>query len=199
MPERLPWNCKSRFNFKGGGSNSDNSFRFVPNSQGNDKCKECKNYQDGPYCVGKCPPFKYPDEEGSCQLCHPDCDLQFGCTGPGKHVGIGGCTACKLHQPLDTLSINSSVGGFTCISPKRGCFPGYYRSYSAFNSSHHKRKKPVYLHVSACLSTSFSFWYKYGLSFEGLHKMPPTMPRVLWGWSILLRVLFQVFTRGKVR
>ncbi|XP_075442878.1 epidermal growth factor receptor [Ascaphus truei] len=58
-------------------------------------CSRCAHFQDGPYCVKTCPAgfmgenetliWKYPDEAGLCQLCHPECNL--GCKGPG----IAGC------------------------------------------------------------------------------------------------------------
>ncbi|CAH2283133.1 epidermal growth factor receptor isoform X2 [Pelobates cultripes] len=64
---------------------------------GPDTCTKCAHYNDGPYCVRTCPAgipgendtliWKYADEAGVCQLCHPECKM--GCKGPG----IAGCPA----------------------------------------------------------------------------------------------------------
>ncbi|KAM4705113.1 epidermal growth factor receptor [Rhinophrynus dorsalis] len=62
---------------------------------GPDECNKCLHYKDGENCVKYCPSgipgenstliWKYPDEAGFCQFCHPDCKI--GCQGPG----IEGC------------------------------------------------------------------------------------------------------------
>uniref|UniRef100_A0A8C7X7H3 Receptor protein-tyrosine kinase n=1 Tax=Oryzias sinensis TaxID=183150 RepID=A0A8C7X7H3_9TELE len=54
-------------------------------------CAKCANFQDGLYCVSRCPQgvpgeddtlvWKYADERNVCQLCHKNCTQ--GCTGPG--------------------------------------------------------------------------------------------------------------------
>ncbi|XP_035993653.1 receptor tyrosine-protein kinase erbB-3b [Fundulus heteroclitus] len=57
---------------------------------GADGCTACANLQDGPYCMSSCPSgvndghrgliFKYPNREGYCEPCHPNCTQ--GCLGP---------------------------------------------------------------------------------------------------------------------
>lgn len=58
---------------------------------GADECVACSNFQDGPFCMSSCPTgvndgqkgliFKYPNREGHCEPCHPNCTQ--GCSGPG--------------------------------------------------------------------------------------------------------------------
>ena len=68
--------------------------------QGPAACDACVNAKDGVTCVTECPPCKYRDENGLCQRCHPncgkktDCTGSAQCTGPGSHLGLGGCTEC---------------------------------------------------------------------------------------------------------
>uniref|UniRef100_S4RBI1 receptor protein-tyrosine kinase n=1 Tax=Petromyzon marinus TaxID=7757 RepID=S4RBI1_PETMA len=50
---------------------------------GPDNCTRCRNYREGPHCVGFCPEgvpgesgeliYKYPDEDGVCHPCHYNC------------------------------------------------------------------------------------------------------------------------------
>eukprot|EP00062_Callorhinchus_milii_P012589 gi/632959785/ref/XP_007895819.1/ PREDICTED: epidermal growth factor receptor isoform X2 [Callorhinchus milii] len=57
---------------------------------GNERCKVCANFKDGPRCVKSCPTgilgenntvvWKYADENKNCQTCHLNCSQ--GCTGP---------------------------------------------------------------------------------------------------------------------
>ncbi|MED6247182.1 hypothetical protein ATANTOWER_032537 [Ataeniobius toweri] len=57
---------------------------------GADDCVACTNLQDDPYCMSSCPSgvndghrgliFKYPNKEGRCEPCHPNCTQ--GCLGP---------------------------------------------------------------------------------------------------------------------
>ncbi|KAK7884303.1 hypothetical protein WMY93_027426 [Mugilogobius chulae] len=59
---------------------------------GADECEACNNFKDGPFCMSSCPAgvndgqkgmiFKYPNREGHCESCHPNCTQ--GCSGPGK-------------------------------------------------------------------------------------------------------------------
>uniref|UniRef100_A0A3Q2Q475 Receptor protein-tyrosine kinase n=1 Tax=Fundulus heteroclitus TaxID=8078 RepID=A0A3Q2Q475_FUNHE len=69
------------------------SLRFSPTFfllKGADGCTACANLQDGPYCMSSCPSgvndghrgliFKYPNREGYCEPCHPNCTQ--GCLGP---------------------------------------------------------------------------------------------------------------------
>jgi len=60
-------------------------------SQGAEHCSSCRSYKDGPYCVSSCPDLKYPDTDGVCRPCHPNCR---GCTGSSDELGPGGCLAC---------------------------------------------------------------------------------------------------------
>ncbi|XP_033826025.1 receptor tyrosine-protein kinase erbB-3b [Periophthalmus magnuspinnatus] len=58
---------------------------------GADECEACINFKDGPFCMSSCPAgvndgqkgliFKYPNREGLCEACHPNCTQ--GCSGPG--------------------------------------------------------------------------------------------------------------------
>lgn len=51
--------------------------------QGPGNCTKCAHFIDGPHCVKHCPAgivgendtliWKYADENGVCQLCHPNC------------------------------------------------------------------------------------------------------------------------------
>lgn len=57
---------------------------------GADECVVCSNFKDGPFCMASCPTgvndgqkgliFKYPNREGHCESCHPNCTQ--GCSGP---------------------------------------------------------------------------------------------------------------------
>uniref|UniRef100_A0A3B4ARP3 receptor protein-tyrosine kinase n=1 Tax=Periophthalmus magnuspinnatus TaxID=409849 RepID=A0A3B4ARP3_9GOBI len=50
---------------------------------GADECEACINFKDGPFCMSSCPAgvndgqkgliFKYPNREGHCEACHPNC------------------------------------------------------------------------------------------------------------------------------
>lgn len=55
-----------------------------PTPQDADQCVACAHYKDGQQCVRRCPSgvkvdasfvpiWKYPDEEGVCQLCPTNC------------------------------------------------------------------------------------------------------------------------------
>ncbi|XP_010727531.3 epidermal growth factor receptor [Larimichthys crocea] len=58
---------------------------------GSENCTKCANFQDGLFCVSRCPQgvlgeddmlvWKYADERKVCQLCHKNCTQ--GCSGPG--------------------------------------------------------------------------------------------------------------------
>lgn len=58
---------------------------------GADECVACISFRDGPFCMSSCPAgvndgqkgliFKYPNKEGHCESCHPNCTQ--GCSGPG--------------------------------------------------------------------------------------------------------------------
>ncbi|XP_007556641.1 receptor tyrosine-protein kinase erbB-3b isoform X1 [Poecilia formosa] len=79
---------------------------------GADECVACSNLQDGPYCMSSCPAgvldehrgliFKYPNKEGHCEPCHPNCT--HGCVGPGLNDckisgGSGQITGIALAVP----------------------------------------------------------------------------------------------------
>ncbi|XP_027876866.1 receptor tyrosine-protein kinase erbB-3b [Xiphophorus couchianus] len=79
---------------------------------GADECVACSNLQDGPYCMSSCPSgvfdehrgliFKYPNKEGHCEPCHPNCTQ--GCVGPGLNDckisgGSGQITGIALAVP----------------------------------------------------------------------------------------------------
>jgi len=84
-----------------------------------DKCDDCRNARDGPYCVAQCPSSKYRDENGVCQLCHPNCE--DGCTGPRNMVGRQACNSCGLVEFSDDSEISS------CLSPESNCSDGFYK------------------------------------------------------------------------
>lgn len=56
---------------------------FSSSVQGSANCTKCANFQDGLYCVHRCPQgmpgeddtlvWKYPDVNNVCQLCHKNC------------------------------------------------------------------------------------------------------------------------------
>ncbi|XP_053324168.1 epidermal growth factor receptor-like isoform X1 [Spea bombifrons] len=75
---------------------------------GQEDCTKCSHYKDGPYCVQSCPSgilgendtliWKYPDHNGVCQHCHPECKM--GCEG----AGTAGC-------PLPLSKVASIAAG----------------------------------------------------------------------------------------
>ncbi|XP_066511540.1 epidermal growth factor receptor-like isoform X1 [Hoplias malabaricus] len=83
-------------------------------SPGPDGCVECANVKDGPHCVSRCPQgipgekdtliWKYPDSNGECQLCHPNCTQ--GCTGPD----LKECRDFKSNSGLSVIAAGV-VGG----------------------------------------------------------------------------------------
>ncbi|KAM9719570.1 epidermal growth factor receptor [Menidia menidia] len=66
---------------------------------GPENCTKCANFQDGLFCVSRCPQgvpgeddtvvWKFADEKRVCQLCHKNCTQ--GCSGPG----LEGCNIKK--------------------------------------------------------------------------------------------------------
>uniref|UniRef100_A0A665W094 Receptor protein-tyrosine kinase n=1 Tax=Echeneis naucrates TaxID=173247 RepID=A0A665W094_ECHNA len=64
--------------------------------QGSGNCTKCANFQDGLFCVPRCPQgvpgegdalvWKYADEMKVCQLCHKNCTQ--GCMGPVNAIKI---------------------------------------------------------------------------------------------------------------
>lgn len=90
--------------------------------QGANHCDECRNAQDGPFCVAKCPDSKYRDENGVCQYCHQNCAVGGGCTGPRNNVGEGACNSCALVK-LDDANSNET----RCLPPDSTCEDGYFK------------------------------------------------------------------------
>uniref|UniRef100_A0A3B5MDV3 Receptor protein-tyrosine kinase n=1 Tax=Xiphophorus couchianus TaxID=32473 RepID=A0A3B5MDV3_9TELE len=75
-------------------------------------CTKCANFQDGLYCVPRCPQgvpgegdtlvWKYVDEKRVCQLCHKNCTK--GCVGPGPE-------GCQGERPSGLSIIAAGVVG----------------------------------------------------------------------------------------
>jgi len=86
-------------------------------------CENCRNAHDGPYCVAECPNFKYRDENGICQACHPNCATSTGCTGPRNGIGEGACRSCALVVVSDDDPNNVSQ----CLPADDLCDDGYYK------------------------------------------------------------------------
>ena len=90
--------------------------------QGSDNCSECRHFKDGPYCVRECPEAKYGDT-GICEECFEHC--VDGCTGPGAHLGEGGCKACQV------ALVDADDQVIQCLSPDtNSCDPGYFFGYN---------------------------------------------------------------------
>uniref|UniRef100_A0A7N8WM26 Receptor protein-tyrosine kinase n=1 Tax=Mastacembelus armatus TaxID=205130 RepID=A0A7N8WM26_9TELE len=79
---------------------------------GSGNCAKCANFQDGLFCVSRCPQgvpgeddtlvWKYADEMKMCQLCHRNCTQ--GCTGPGLK-------GCHIKSPSGLSMIAAGVVG----------------------------------------------------------------------------------------
>ncbi|CAL8345141.1 unnamed protein product [Merluccius merluccius] len=80
-------------------------------------CTKCANFQDGLFCVSRCPQdvqgkdesriWKYVDNKNICQLCHKNCTQ--GCHGPGK----GGCQPA-IQSGLSMIAAGV-VGGLLAV------------------------------------------------------------------------------------
>jgi len=97
--------------------------------QGSGACDGCVNAKDGMYCVAKCPPCKFRDNSGVCQWCHPNCGKVVECsgpprcTGPGAHLGLGGCIECANLL----LDHQEGVGYTECLNRTLvDCEKGFY-------------------------------------------------------------------------
>ncbi|XP_076000694.1 epidermal growth factor receptor [Genypterus blacodes] len=87
------------------------------NAPGNGNCTKCANYQDGLFCVSRCPQdvpseddtvvWKYADSNRVCQLCHVNCTQ--GCIGHG----LRGCQS-KSHSGLSMIAAGV-VGGLLAV------------------------------------------------------------------------------------
>ncbi|KAM9308533.1 epidermal growth factor receptor [Gastrophryne carolinensis] len=81
---------------------------------GPDQCIKCAHYtDDDDTCVSSCLPTfsdsiysKYPDENGNCQLCSPEC--KTGCTGPGPE-------GCKPHGSKVAYIAAGVIGGILAV------------------------------------------------------------------------------------
>nr|XP_043883155.1 epidermal growth factor receptor isoform X2 [Solea senegalensis] len=79
---------------------------------GSGNCTKCASFQDGLFCVPRCPQgvpgkdealvWKYADEMKVCQLCHKNCTQ--GCTGPGLE-------ACHIKRPSGLSMVAAGVVG----------------------------------------------------------------------------------------
>ncbi|XP_034412013.1 epidermal growth factor receptor [Cyclopterus lumpus] len=87
------------------------------NAPGSGNCTKCANFQDGLFCVARCPQgvpgaddmlvWKYADVTKVCKLCHKNCTQ--GCVGPG----FKGCQT-KSHSGLSVISAGV-VGGLLAV------------------------------------------------------------------------------------
>ncbi|XP_067385441.1 epidermal growth factor receptor isoform X2 [Channa argus] len=78
-------------------------------------CTKCANFQDGLFCVPRCPQgvpgqddmlvWKYADEMKVCQLCHKNCTQ--GCAGPGLE-------GCEIKHGLSMIAAGV-VGGLLAV------------------------------------------------------------------------------------
>ncbi len=85
------------------------------------KCDRCKNSKDGPFCVNRCPKFKYRDSSsGECFPCHENCIE--GCNGPENNIGPSGCSSCEK------AIINADSEVVECLKEQDPCPDGYYES-----------------------------------------------------------------------
>ncbi|KAH3821402.1 hypothetical protein DPMN_123166 [Dreissena polymorpha] len=66
-----------------------------------------------------CPVGRFPLPDGHCEICYENCG-ELGCTGPGSHLGPGGCTSCWL-------GLKHHHDNVECMSPFSACPDGYYR------------------------------------------------------------------------
>uniref|UniRef100_A0A672IY90 Receptor protein-tyrosine kinase n=1 Tax=Salarias fasciatus TaxID=181472 RepID=A0A672IY90_SALFA len=75
-------------------------------------CTKCANFQDGLFCVSRCPQgvpgegdslvWKYADDARVCQLCHANCTQ--GCVGPGRE-------GCHIKRPMGLSMVSAGVVG----------------------------------------------------------------------------------------
>jgi len=91
--------------------------------QGPGNCSRCAHARDGPNCVAQCVITQYQDSESVCQPCYEHC--MDGCTGPGPHLGYGGCNKCGNL----VLEFKVTTGNNTwCMKTgQEQCDEGYYR------------------------------------------------------------------------
>ncbi|XP_034028310.1 receptor tyrosine-protein kinase erbB-3b [Thalassophryne amazonica] len=90
---------------------------------GADECVSCANIRDGPYCMFSCPTgvndgqrgliFKYPNKEGHCEPCHPNCTL--GCSGPGLNDCAGTARLAISSGQITGIALGVPVGLIFCL------------------------------------------------------------------------------------
>ncbi|BFZ15671.1 hypothetical protein BsWGS_18709 [Bradybaena similaris] len=97
-----------------------------PNNTDCDRCANVimRNKVSKDTCEQNCGPVMYPDSNKICQQCHPNCG-DNGCTGPGKHVGEGGCNACELGVRSSNKKLTQCLSAFN-----QSCGDGYFLTYS---------------------------------------------------------------------
>ncbi|WAR14305.1 EGFR-like protein [Mya arenaria] len=105
-----------------------------------------------------CPLGRYPAEGGQCKICYENCGEE-GCSGPGSHLGQGGCNSCWL-------GIQRHRGQVQCMSPFKACPDGFYRKSTSHNGQpvtvctpcHPLCKTCSGAGISSCLSCRFFRW-----------------------------------------
>ncbi|KAL4221543.1 Receptor tyrosine-protein kinase erbB-2 [Mactra antiquata] len=106
-----------------------------------------------------CPTGRYPSKDGQCNLCYENCGMD-GCTGPGKHMGEGGCNSCWLGLEHHHHSV-------TCMSPFTTICPeGHYRkrtSHDGHNLTMCKKCHPLCRTcsgpgISSCITCRLYRW-----------------------------------------
>ncbi|XP_067095983.1 receptor tyrosine-protein kinase erbB-3-like [Osmerus mordax] len=87
------------------------------------ECVGCASAKDGPYCVPTCPSgvidgdrgllFKYPNKEGSCEPCQPNCTQ--GCSGPGLKDCSEATRQINSHQ-ITGIALGVPAGLIVCLA-----------------------------------------------------------------------------------
>ena len=135
--------------------------------QGPGNCTKCAHVKDGSFCVAECHIFQYPDSNGTCQMCYKNCNKDKGCTGPGSHLGYGGCNQCaQLVMDFERSTGNNTM----CIDAEKSeCDIGYYGLHrvtlTISASADPKNKTRVYV-VRKLIVCSCQIKKKHS-SFEG--------------------------------
>uniref|UniRef100_H3DC71 Receptor protein-tyrosine kinase n=1 Tax=Tetraodon nigroviridis TaxID=99883 RepID=H3DC71_TETNG len=90
---------------------------------GADKCVECTNFQDGPYCMPSCPNgvndgqrgliFKFPNREGHCEPCHQNCTQ--GCSGPGLNDCLEAARLAVSSGQITGIALGVPAGLIFCL------------------------------------------------------------------------------------
>ncbi|XP_072223458.1 receptor tyrosine-protein kinase erbB-3b [Leuresthes tenuis] len=90
---------------------------------GADECVACVNLRDGPYCMSSCPSgvndgqkgliFKYPNREGHCEPCHPNCTQ--GCFGPGLNDCLGTARLAVSSGQITGVALGVPAGLIFCL------------------------------------------------------------------------------------